>query len=186
MGAALAASAPAANRRRVMADIVAPLHPAALTFPGHAVIVQPRERRRKLVPMTEPPVTFQTTDGVGWITLNRPAVLNALSTELVVALADCAARAAADAAGTVGEAFYRHWNRALDCLEDMPKVTLAVLHGYSSGGGLQLALACDLRVASDDAVIGLGATRHGLVPDGAVLRLARIVGEGRAKELALL
>jgi enoyl-CoA hydratase/carnithine racemase len=181
-----------------------------LTFTGHAVIVQPRERRGKLDPMTESPVTFQASDGVGWITLNRPAVLNALSTELVVALADCAARAAADAtvaqvvvrgagrafcsgmdrtalaAGTVGEAFYRHWNRALDCLEDMPKVTLAVLHGYSIGGGLQLALACDLRVATDDAVIGLGATRHGLVPDGAVLRLARIVGEGRAKELALL
>src|SRR5262249_59578096 len=47
-------------------------------------------------------------------------------------------------------------------------------------------LACDLRVATDDAVIGLGATRHGLVPDGAVLRLARVVGVGRAKELALL
>jgi enoyl-CoA hydratase/carnithine racemase len=181
-----------------------------LTFTGHAVIVQPRERRRKLDPMTESPVTFQASDGVGWITLNRPAVLNALSTELVAALADCAARAATDAtvaqvvvrgagrafcsgmdrtalaAGTVGEAFYRHWNRALDCLEDMPKVTLAVLHGYSIGGGLQLALACDLRVATDDAVIGLGATRHGLVPDGAVLRLARVVGVGRAKELALL
>jgi enoyl-CoA hydratase/carnithine racemase len=193
-----------------MADIVAPLRPAALTFTGHAVIVQPRERRRKLDPVTESPVTFQASDGVGWITLNRPNVLNALSTELVAALADCAARAAADAtvaqvvvrgagrafcsgmdrtalaAGTVGEAFYRHWNRALDCLEDMPKVTLAVLHGYSIGGGLQLALACDLRVATDDAVIGLGATRHGLVPDGAVLRLARVVGVGRAKELALL
>src|SRR5207244_1598623 len=129
---------------------------------------------------------------------------------LVVALADCAARAAADttvaqvvvrgagrafcsgmdrtalAAGTVGDAFYRHWNRALDCLEDMPKVTLAVLHGYSIGGGLQLALACDLRMVTDDAILGLGATRHGLVPDGAVLRLARVVGVGRAKELALL
>jgi enoyl-CoA hydratase/carnithine racemase len=192
-----------------MADMVAPLRPGGLTFTGHAVIVQPRERRGK-DPMTESPVTFEASDGVGWITLNRPAVLNALSTELVMALADCAARAAADAtvaqvvvrgagrafcsgmdrtalaAGTVGEAFYRHWNRALDCLEDMPKVALAVLHGYSIGGGLQLALACDLRVATDDAVIGLGATRHGLVPDGAVLRLARIVGEGRAKELALL
>src|SRR5262245_58006220 len=193
-----------------MADIVAPLRPAVLTFTGHPVIVQPRERPRKLDPVTESPVTLHVSDGVGWITLNRPAVLNALSTELVVALADCAARAAADAtvaqvvvrgagrafcsgmdrtalaAGTVGEAFYRHWNRALDCLEDMPKVTLGVLHGYSIGGGLQLALACDLRVASDDAVLGLGATRHGLVPDGAVLRLARVVGVGRAKELALL
>ncbi len=68
----------------------------------------------------------------------------------------------------------------------MPKVVVAVLHGYSIGGGLQLALACDLRLASEDAVLGLGATRHGLIPDGAVLRLARVVGLGRAKELALL
>src|SRR5437016_6434260 len=89
-------------------------------------------------------------------------------------------------AGSIGDAFYRHWNRALDGLEDMSKITLAVLHGYSIGGGLQLALACDLRLATDDAVLGLGATRHGLVPDGAVLRLARVVGLGRAKELALL
>src|SRR5947199_419840 len=160
--------------------------------------------------MTESPVTYEARDGVGWITLNRPAVLNALSTELAAALADHAETAAADtralqvvvrgagrafcsgmdrtalAAGSIGEAFYRHWNRALDCLEDMPKITVAVLHGYSIGGGLQLALGCDLRLATEDAVLGLGATRHGLVPDGAVLRLARVVGVGRAKELALL
>ena len=156
------------------------------------------------------PVTYEARDGIGWITLNRPAVLNALSTELAAALADHAETAAADggvaqvvvrgagrafcsgmdrtalAAGTIGDAFYRHWNRALDCLEDMPKLTVAVLHGHSIGGGLQLALACDFRLAADDAVLGLGATRHGLMPDAAVLRLARVVGLGRAKELALL
>src|SRR6059036_3480831 len=160
--------------------------------------------------MTEALVTYEAKDGIGWITLNRPNVLNALSTELAAALADHAATAATDArvaqvvvrgagrafcsgmdrtalaAGSIGEAFYRHWNRALDRLEDMPKLTVAVLHGYSIGGGLQLALACDLRLATDDAILGLGATRHGLVPDGAVLRLARVVGLGRAKELALL
>lgn len=160
--------------------------------------------------MTESPVTYEARDAVGWITLNRPAVLNALSTELASALADHTETAAADprvmqvivrgagrafcsgmdrtalAAGTISEAFFRHWNRALDCLEDMPKITIAVLHGYSIGGGLQLALGCDLRLATEDAVLGLGATRHGLVPDGAVLRLARVIGVGRAKELALL
>ena len=47
-------------------------------------------------------------------------------------------------------------------------------------------LACDLRLATADAVLGLGATRQALIPDGAVLRLARVVGLGRAKELALL
>jgi enoyl-CoA hydratase/carnithine racemase len=90
------------------------------------------------------------------------------------------------AGGQIGPAFYRHWIRGLNALEDMPKITLAVLHGYAIGGGLQLALACDLRLAAADATLGLGATRHGLIPDGAVLRLARTVGLGRAKELALL
>ena len=160
--------------------------------------------------MTPPPVSYRAADGVAWITLERPAVLNALDTGLAATLADHAERAAADpgiravvlagagrafcsgmdrtalAGGAIGEAFYRHWVRALNCLEDMPKVSLAVLHGYSIGGGLQLGLACDLRIAADDATLGLGASRHGIIPDGAVLRLARIVGLGRAKELALL
>jgi enoyl-CoA hydratase/carnithine racemase len=155
-------------------------------------------------------VTCEIREGTAWLTLNRPAVLNALDTALVAALAahaETVAQAAevtlvvvrgagrafcsgmdrtALASGAVSEAFYRHWIRALNCLEDMPKLSVAVLHGYAIGGGLQLALACDLRLATEDAVLGLGATRHGLVPDGAVLRLARVVGLGRAKELALL
>jgi enoyl-CoA hydratase/carnithine racemase len=88
--------------------------------------------------------------------------------------------------GQIGEPFFRHWIRALNGLEDMDKLVVAAIRGYCLGGGLQLALACDLRLCTDDAVLGLGATRHGLVPDGAVLRLARVVGLGRAKELALL
>ena len=68
----------------------------------------------------------------------------------------------------------------------MGKLVVAAIRGYCIGGGLQLALACDLRLCAADAVLGLGATRHGLIPDGAVLRLGRIVGLGRAKELALL
>jgi len=159
---------------------------------------------------TVAPVSYESSHGVATITLDRPAVLNALDTDLAATLAECTERAAGDpavamvvvrgrgrafcsgmdraalAAGTIGEAFFRHWIRALNCLEDMAKVSIAVLHGYSIGGGLQLALACDLRLATDDAVIGLGATRHGIIPDGAVLRLARIVGLGRAKELTLL
>lgn len=155
-------------------------------------------------------VTYEVTSGVATIRLNRPAVLNALDTDLVTSFAESAQRAADDeavfavivrgngrafcsgmdrtalAGGTVGEPFYRAWIRALNTLEDMPKVSVAVLHGHSIGGGLQLALACDLRITTDDAILALGATRHGIVPDGAVLRLARVIGLGRAKALALL
>ena len=155
-------------------------------------------------------VTYAVADGVGWITLNRPAVLNALDSQLATGLADAAEAAAADpavfavvvrgagrafcagmdrtalAAGRIGPTFYRHWIRALNTLEDMGKLAVCVLHGHSIGGGLQLALACDVRIATEDAVIGLGATRHGLIPDGGVLRLARVVGLGRATALALL
>ena len=155
-------------------------------------------------------VLLETKDGVATITLNRPAVLNALNADLVIALADAAQQAAADpdawvvvvrgagrafssgmdrtalSAGGVSEAFFRHWGRALDCLEDMDKLAIAVCHGYCIGGGLQLAVACDVRLCTEDAILGLGATEHGLVPDGSILRLARIVGLGRAKELTLL
>ncbi len=160
--------------------------------------------------MTEPSALYSVKDGVGTIALNRPAVLNAIDPLLAASLADAAEEAARDpsvwvvvvrgagrsfssgmdrtalSAGRIGEAFYRHWIRGLNCLEDMDKPVVGVLHGHCIGGGLQLALACDLRLAAEDCVLGLGATRHGLIPDGAILRLARVVGLGRAKELALL
>ena len=159
---------------------------------------------------TTAPGSYETRDGVSVITLTRPSVLNALNTELAAALVDAVERAAGDAstyavvvrgagrafcsgmdrtalaAGAIGEPFYRFWIGALNRLEDMPKVSLAVLHGYSIGGGLQLAVACDLRLATRDAVVGLGASRHGIIPDGSVLRLARLIGLARAKELSLL
>src|SRR6185436_2139324 len=176
----------------------------------HSVaIVQPSPNHAQFS-MTSAPVAYRVADGVAWITLNRPAVLNALDMPLTAALADAAEAAAADpdvtlvvvrgagrafcsgmdrtalAAGSIGEAFHRAWVRALNRLEDMPKVSLCVLHGYSIGGGLQIGLACDLRLATDDAVLGLGASSHGIIPDGAVLRLGRLIGLARAKELALL
>lgn len=70
--------------------------------------------------------------------------------------------------------------------ETMTKPTIAVLHGACIGGALELALACDLRVAAEGTVLGLPETRVGLIPDvGGSTRLPSIVGVGRAKELIM-
>jgi enoyl-CoA hydratase/carnithine racemase len=157
-----------------------------------------------------PKVLYEVRDGVGTITLNRPAVLNAIDLELIQQLGDAAERAAAEdtvwmvllrgagrafcsgidrtalARGEITSDFYRGIARATNALEDMPKLSVAVMHSWSIGGGLQLASACDLRIATDDAVLEFGATRHGLVPDATILRIARLIGLSRAKYLALL
>jgi len=73
-----------------------------------------------------------------------------------------------------------------DLLEQMPKPTVAQIQGWCVGAGFELALACDLRVVSADAVLGLPETRIGAVPDvGGLARLGALVGAGRAKELVL-
>jgi enoyl-CoA hydratase/carnithine racemase len=74
------------------------------------------------------------------------------------------------------------WN----LLEEMPKPTVAQIHGACIGGAMELALACDLRVMAADAVMGLPETRIGLIPDvGGSSRLPSVVGLGRAKELIM-
>ncbi len=75
---------------------------------------------------------------------------------------------------------------AFAVLEEMPKPTIAQVHGLCIGGAFELVLACDLRVFADDAVAGLLETKLGLVPDlGGCARLPAVVGLGRAKELVL-
>jgi enoyl-CoA hydratase/carnithine racemase len=77
-------------------------------------------------------------------------------------------------------------HRALDALAALPMVTVAVVSGYALGGGCELALACDLRFAADNAKMGQPEVLLGLLPGaGGTQRLARLVGVGRAKELIL-
>ncbi|HEX8074066.1 MAG TPA: enoyl-CoA hydratase/isomerase family protein [Thermoleophilaceae bacterium] len=74
------------------------------------------------------------------------------------------------------------WN----LLEEMPKPTIAQIHGGCLGGATELALACDMRTMAADAVIGLMEARIGLLPDvGGCSRLPAVVGVGRAKELIM-
>ncbi|MFZ4516177.1 MAG: enoyl-CoA hydratase/isomerase family protein [Acidimicrobiia bacterium] len=75
---------------------------------------------------------------------------------------------------------------AFSWLETAPFVTIAALHGYALGAGLQIALACDLRVATRSLQCGLLEFRYGILPDlGATQRLPQLVGLGKAKELIL-
>jgi len=148
------------------------------------------------------------------VILNRPDKRNAFDGELVLATG-AALRAAADdpdvwvvvvrgagkvfsagmdvgaLAGAASQperlrAFRRGALDAFNLAEEMTKPVIAQIHGVCLGGALELALACDMRVLSDDAFVGLPETRLGLVPDvGGSSRLPQIVGLGRAKELIM-
>ena len=82
--------------------------------------------------------------------------------------------------------FSRKGQRVFRKLSEVPKLTIASLKGYALGGGFELALACDLRVGTDDVTIGLPEVTLGLIPAwGGSQRLVKLIGMGRAMELAL-
>lgn len=89
-----------------------------------------------------------------------------------------------DVAGATAAAATIH--AALDALAAVPMVTIAVVAGYALGGGCELALACDLRFAADNAKLGQPEVLLGVLPGGGgTQRLPRLVGVGRAKDLVL-
>ena len=89
------------------------------------------------------------------------------------------------AAGEITIAFFRNWETALRKLEAMEPIVLAAVQSHCIGGGLQIALACDLRVARDDARFGVTAVKEGIIPGIGMWRIARHAGLGRAKRLSL-
>jgi enoyl-CoA hydratase/carnithine racemase len=150
---------------------------------------------------------------VAVVTINRPEALNALDVPTLTGLRDRLAELADDAGARVvvltgagGRAFaagadIKHmsglgpdeakaWG-ALGhetglLLETMPKPTVAAIQGFALGGGCELALACDLRIASPDARIGQPEIDLGIIPGwGGTQRLARICGVGVARDLIL-
>ena len=85
----------------------------------------------------------------------------------------------------IGMAYYARWERVLRSFETMEKVVIAAIKQYCLGGGLQLALACDIRIASRNAIFGLPAVKEGLIPGLAPWRLPRYIGLGRARRYIL-
>lgn len=148
-------------------------------------------------------------DGIASLELNRPEVRNAINRELCDAMARTldgwAARddvrvvivsgaggrafaAGADIAElkarTHTQSFLAWTQRLFQQVEDFPRPTIAAIDGFALGGGLELALACDLRVASHAAKVGMPEATLGIFPSaGGTWRLPRLVGLGRAKEL---
>jgi enoyl-CoA hydratase/carnithine racemase len=150
-----------------------------------------------------------TVDGpVATITFNRPEKLNAAdlaqSHALEAAVAEVGRerdvhvvllRGAGRSFGSgidrdmvaagVPRDFMPSHERAYAALEDMDKLVIAVVHGHALGAGLLVALACDLRICSTDATLGLLAARYGLFPALGTFRLPRLIGLGPARRLIL-
>lgn len=155
-------------------------------------------------------VTLDVTDDVATVTVDRPDRLNALNIPTLHALSD-AIDAAADADARVlvltgaGEkafiagadigymadmnpaeahAYAQLGHAVADALEAYPGPSIAAINGYAFGGGCELALACDLRVASERAIIGQTEIDLGIIPGwGGSQRLPRLVGDEVARRL---
>ncbi len=88
--------------------------------------------------------------------------------------------------GNLTREWFATWEKGVTGLANLDAITIAAIHGYCLGGGLQVALACDLRIAATDAILSIPAVREGLVAALGPMRLARLIGAGPAKQLCLL
>jgi enoyl-CoA hydratase/carnithine racemase len=121
-------------------------------------------------------IIFLVDDGAAILQLNRPAKRNALSQAMWEAIRAALAEAAAR---------YREISlRGYDAVRDFSLPTIAVIDGLCIGGGNNLALACDIRLASPRASFAIPAVQHGIVYDRpTVTRLVELMGSGRASHL---
>ncbi len=159
--------------------------------------------------MTEPLLTVERgDDGVALLTL-RNGKVNALSSELLNQLADAAEALAADPPGAVvitgserifaagaeisefggtekGREVGGYFLRAMNAVAAIPRMTIAAVAGPALGGGCELALACDLRIAAEGAKFGQPEVLLGIIPGGGgTQRLARLVGPAKAKDMIM-
>ncbi len=156
---------------------------------------------------------YANRDGIGTITVNRPDKLNALNRKVMEELSRAVAEVRDDGevravivTGAGEKAFVAGADinelavqtplqgketslagqRILDSIENLGKPVIAAVNGYALGGGCELAMACTLRVASENARFGQPEVKLGIIPGYAgTQRLPRLVGKGRALELIL-
>ena len=164
--------------------------------------------------MTDSPITVSHQAGIRRITVNRPDKLNALNAATLDALFDAFEEAAKDVAtrvvvltgagpkafvagadiaemadlrATEGRDFSLRGQRLMRRIETLPKPVIAMVNGFALGGGLELAMACHLRLAADTAKLGQPEINLGLIPGfGGTQRLLRLAGRAATLELCLL
>ncbi|MGB7297436.1 MAG: enoyl-CoA hydratase-related protein [Candidatus Aminicenantales bacterium] len=152
-------------------------------------------------------------DGVGWITINRPEKLNAMNIETIEELrvafrefgddpevraviltgaGEKAFVAGADISEFIhldaekGREYARRGQELTTTIENFPKPVIAAINGYALGGGTEFALACHVRIASENARLGQPEVKLGIIPGyGGTQRLSRLVGKGQAMEMIL-
>jgi enoyl-CoA hydratase len=163
-------------------------------------------------PSGEGRIVLTAEDGVATLTLDRPAKLNAIGPEMLAELARLLAQIDGDhdilaviITGSGGRAFsvgadvnawsalepldmWRRWirdgHRVLERLAHLRQPTIAAINGYAFGGGLELALAADIRIGADSAAFALPETKIGTLPGWAgTKRLPEAIGPARAKQM---
>jgi enoyl-CoA hydratase len=158
-------------------------------------------------------ILYEVKDHIAWITFNRPAVLNSLSTATVSELGDALSHARGDSGVRVliltgagdkafvagadinelakrtpvdGKEYSLAGQEVFRRLETLGKPSIAAINGFALGGGCELALSCTMRIASRTARLGQPEVKLGIIPGyGGSQRLSRLCGKGIAHELVL-
>lgn len=155
---------------------------------------------------------YETKNGIAYITVNRPDSLNALSSEVLFELQEAFERmdndpevgsailtgegrafvAGADISqmvdltGLEGQEMMKQGARVMNYIENVSKPVIAAVNGFALGGGCELAMACDIRIASEKAQFGQPEVNLGIIPGfGGTQRLPRLIGKGMGKYMIM-